>query len=191
MLRFNVFAICAASMVLAPSMVSAAPVTYTFTATISGTVDSIAFTDALFTFVGNGDTSNITNCGTDCWTNDLTSATVTLAGFGSGSLTALSYVFVNDVVSGVGDYVNFDLLYVSDSALLGHDLASALGPITGTASVTGQGPFFTTLGTINISSIANTGTFQTQINDVPEPVTVALTAAGLAAIVWRRRQICQ
>jgi hypothetical protein len=189
MLRFKVFAICAASVVLAPWMVSAAPVTYTFTATVSGTVDGNSFTDALFTFVGNGDTSNITSCGVDCWSNDLTSATVTLAGFGSGSLTVSAFVFVNNDLSGVGDYINFDLLYVSDSALIGHDLATAFGPITGTASATGQGPFFTSFGVIDIQSIlSDSGTFQTQINDVPEPVTVALTAAGLAGLAWRRRK---
>lgn len=169
----------------------AAPITYTFTATVSGDVDSVSFTDALFTFVGVGDTTAVTNCGTNCWNNNITSATITLAGFGTGTLNDSTFVFIADDLAGIADFVNFDLLYFTAASVLGQDLASSYGPLSGTATPTGQGPFNTSFGTITMTSLDSAGTFQASLNDVPEPMSIALTAAGLAALAFRRYRSSQ
>ena len=68
-----------------PEIVTAASITYTETATGTGTLDGTAFTNALVTVTLLGDTSNVAG-GSCCWSVSGT-ATVSVAGVGADTLT--------------------------------------------------------------------------------------------------------
>ena len=191
MQRLNYFrrVVLAVSLLL-PTIATGAPVQYIISGTISGDVSGTLFTDAELTFNGFGDTATIASCGVGCLTNGLASGTITLAGFGTGDMLFAPYAFVSANVGGFGDSNIFDFLYVSAAALTGHDLATNLGPIAAGTGFPGQGPLQTTFGDITISSVQGAGgSFQTIVGTavVPEPGTMALVFAGMAALAVRRR----
>jgi len=81
----------------------AAPITYTMSGPVSGTLNGVAFTNAQITLVGTGDTSTIgaPGCSLPVVCNSLSSLTFTIAGVGSGTVTNTMIIFDNQNI-GVG-----------------------------------------------------------------------------------------
>src|SRR5450755_2887786 len=84
----------------------AAPITYTFSGLVSGTLGVTPFTNAQITITAAGDTSNIQDT-TDCGTappvcNSLGSVTFTINGVGSGTVTDALFIFDQASVPALG-----------------------------------------------------------------------------------------
>jgi PEP-CTERM motif len=170
----------------------AGPITYTFTATVTGTLGTTPFTNASLIAVAIGDTANAGPDGGGGFINDIGAglATISISGVGSGTFTDLMYVFscpgcgpvieLQEQSTAIG---GFDFT----SAGLGsnYDLTTAIGPVSSTDPVA---PNFlpwsvaTSFGTFNITSIDNP-TFQATLGgaSVPEPGTFLLLSLGLLA----------
>jgi hypothetical protein len=192
--------------------------------TASGTLGGSSFTDALVEVTVQSDTDNVApepfgvGC-TFCWVN-IGETTVEIAGIGTATVTdpAGIWGFAQPVdVSGtggpelptvvIGTVDNppltdsfTGLAGVLSASLLGYELKTAIGPITGLGGVGYPPRLFvnTTMGALsftrnfgdNIEDGIAGGTF-TAIVAVPEPASLLLLASGVAALaaeIRRRRR---
>lgn len=168
------------------------PMDYTFTGTGGGTINGTSFTGA-FTFVFEGDTTNISSGGGEFFLRNIGGT------FSEGGTT---YTFDSDVtlVSNADPafprttFFNPDFtngLGINDPALTGYNLASSIGPVTATGTSDPTDFLIPTLGgTTGFSLDGGTDTLILTANDtltftaappsaVPEPSTLALFAAGM------------
>src|SRR6266481_9118729 len=136
-------------MVVLGSIAAAGPITYTETATATGTIGNQVFTSALLTFNFTGDTSNVTGAA-PFFVISATGATVNIAGIGTATITDSGIeVFVNETFSppaaGFGGGAG-SILDTFDTAFAPYALTTAIGPITGTSFIRSDLTFATTLG---------------------------------------------
>jgi hypothetical protein len=113
--------------------VSAESITYTEQTIGSGSLDGTAFSNALITIALSGDTTTVQNKGGGLF-YDFGSATVTVAGIGSDSLSgaAQANIFSNNPVGAAGiSELGNDILDIYSSSFNSYALANAIGPITG------------------------------------------------------------
>jgi hypothetical protein len=174
----------------------ASPITYTESATVSGSLNGVSFTNELLTLTGTGDTANVVTNGNPY--NVLTTATFTLAGSGSGTFTVGLDVFDNpSALSGTAGFQratqSSDLLDTVNAAFVSYGLTTSIGPITGSPLFNPGLSFSTTAGPLILDSAsaaaftANAGT----VSAVPLPAALPLFATGLGALGllgWRRKR---
>ena len=79
----------------------AAPITYTFTSTASGTLGTTPFTGAAITVTASADSSTVTVFTAGDYCNSLASVTFAIAGVGSGSVTDALAIVSNNAAPGV------------------------------------------------------------------------------------------
>lgn len=163
------------------------PIVFLFSGTGSGSLGSVAFTDEAFAFTFMSDTSLLTVppcCTGDMSTPKGTAATFMISGVGSGSLTGTQAVFVNQAENDVGIWFfnQPDFLTLGNFAFASYNLASNMGPITGTASALSE-LLPTSVGNHELISLSHASdvTFFAQVgadSPVPEPST-----AGMLGVV--------
>jgi hypothetical protein len=170
----------------------ASPVTYTESATVTGSLNGTSFPSGeVLTLTGTGNTTNITNDGAGTFFNNVTASftlSVSVGGVGSGTFTDAFHVFSNQtgVVAGFSDSAVTDVLDTLNAAFASYDLSTSIGPLTG-PSFHGTGPFPTSAGPLILSAAGNA----TWASAVPIPSALPLFATGLAGLVllgWRRKR---
>lgn len=174
--RFLIAGLLAGAAAMAATAAAASPITITETVVASGSLDGDAFTDALVTFVGTGDTSNVVG---QFQISNLP-LNVSVAGGGSDNFVDSIAVVANSgsMDIGLGDFTTgLALLFVGDFPG-GYNLKSNYS-LTGNTIVNNGASYNTSGGTFSFSSTAETATFNAQVSGgVPEPATWALMIMG-------------
>jgi hypothetical protein len=162
--------------------VHAETITYTETATISGALNGVFFSNDLLTLTGTADPANIT-ISSGIFFNQL-SLSFSVAGVGGGTFTDTTSVVANPGLTRAGfSDITADLaiLFTTDNPVFStFDLSTSIGPIAGSAlfNVTSFG---TTAGAFLIESSGD-ATFTAVASGVPEPSTWAMMILGFAGI---------
>jgi len=163
------------------TVASAAPVSFTFTATGSGTLGASSFTDALATVTANGDTTTISNFGAALIIVP-TEFNISIAGLGTADFTGTGffgghgYVYALPGSSIVGFGTDSDRGGASGAALAGFDLTSVVGPVPN-ATMTFSGDA-TSLGSLTFA-MGTAGTFSASTASSPEPASLFLLMSGV------------
>lgn len=177
-----------------PQVVQAGFVEYTLTTLGTGTVDATSFTRALMTFTVVADASNVVETSPGFFTLDAPSVQFSIEGVGSGAFLAPTYLQVfpdgnlATVIIGIGAGASeggFGIFRSSE--LAGYNLASAIGPVTGTSIFADVPSYSTSLGVLSFRpNFESTFT----ATAVPEPSSLVLCGvAGIfgLAVVSRRK----
>jgi len=172
---------------------SAAGITYSESSTASGSIGGTTFSNELVavTFVGN--TSNIFALAPGLWFNNVGTATVTIGGLGTFSLTDAIEAFDNQSgAAGIADASQLDGPVIFDtlnSAFATSALATAIGPLTGSGFGGVGGNFATTDGSLTFTAIDADSTFTaTTATPAPEPSSLVGLGIGLSAVALARRR---
>jgi hypothetical protein len=194
------------------SVAHANSITYTETGIASGMIGASSFTNALAQVTLSGDTANVvtlTDGSVSINVNVSTLTRVTIAGIGTATVTVPTaiYSFPTPVLIDPGlpvlPYVVFGTLDnppavdsftgmggLGSNSLLGYDLRTAIGPITGSPGGVGHpvGLFVpTTLGNLSFTSDITPTMVGTFSATVPEPNSLVLLSFGIAGIAFRLR----
>jgi hypothetical protein len=180
----------------------AVPITYTETTTGTGTLGSTAFTDSAVTVSFAGDTSGVVTLAPGVLLNPAGIASVTVAGLGTATFVGSGVATVDDQTlegAGIGSEGGGPpstgqggppplILGTDAPAFATYDLVSAVGPITGPATIDPGAAFPTTSGALVLTAAGN-ATFTASLagSAVPEPGSFAVLGASLVGLAcWRR-----
>lgn len=184
------------------SHADAAPITFTFQGTGSGTVGTQSFTDSAFTISLSSDTTAIIQIG-EFYRTPPASATINLAGIGTGTFTQLANVITIPDGFGAATFVGLELpanslqlngVTLFSATLNGYTLQGPIGPISNRPAGSGFLNAPTTLGQVQFTNYGNTLTFTATLGTpgaepVPEPTTMLLLATGIVGgAVLRKRK---
>ncbi len=171
---------------------SASTITLTYSGTASGSLGQTSFSDAAFTVTGVGDTANFFVNPANSTVLDLAldSASIDIEGQGIFSFTGVMGAFVahNAQLAGFAhaDGGGSDLIHSAvDASLASWDLASSIGPITGSGDILqwGIAPASTSGGTLVLFNATTPITFQATVsNATPEPGSVLLLISGAVVL---------
>jgi hypothetical protein len=134
--------------VVASTTARAVPITYTESATITGSLDGAAFSDSVITISGSGDTANVIN-DSGVFRNLLSNVSFSIAGVGSGTFTDSIDVFDTPSLNAAGiadSTLVVSILDTFDSVFGAYQLTTAIGPITNSPFINPTITFPTTAG---------------------------------------------
>ena len=193
--------ILAGALVALPAM--GETITFTISATGSGTLGSTSFTDQIVTFTEVTDTSDITNpcLGSiydyPCAPNQAGN-TVTIGGIAGTQTISGDTFFFDNAINLVGISDAFFQTYLSaegtaDGATYG--MTTAFGPESAGYYTVGSSTLATSGGTLSLTSFSGDATFSAVLGSptaVPEPGSLGLVlVAGIplsVGLLWRRKR---
>jgi PEP-CTERM motif len=173
---------------------SAAEITFTEQAIISGTLNQVAFTNQPITILFTTDTSLVYLRGIDWYAID--ASPQHLAYLMIGNLP--QYYFTDpvrvdvDQTHGWGGFHDSNpeggLMVTFNDAFTSYSLQSSLGPVTGPGQVNTELTFGTSGGGLVITDFGET-TFTARMTAIPEPSSLLLVGSGVLGVlrVVRRR----
>jgi hypothetical protein len=167
-------------------------ITFTESATASGTLGSTPFTNTLVTFTASGDTSNVTEDAPQLFDINGLTISINIASLDTtATLNDTVYSFQGDDAAGFSDGPGGGIILETSSDEIGrsYDLTTSMGPITGVSYINSGFEVGTNEGLFDFTSAGN-ATFTATVGGAPEPTTMALFGLGLAglAALTRRRQ---
>jgi PEP-CTERM motif len=175
----------------------ASPIIYTESFTATGTLNGANFTDAFISLTATGDTSNIGTTHFGAFANPV-AVSFTVAGLGSGTLTGGYIVFDQPgesragIASGTISAEVGEIMDTTNDAFATYDLATSIGPVSGTPLFSSNELFDTSSGSILLNSVSGDSTFSAVLSSaaVPEPSSLALCgiAGAFGLVVARRRK---
>jgi hypothetical protein len=165
-------------------------ITYTESVTGWGSIGGTIFTNALVTITFVGNTSNVAGSA-GSFTNSAGTASITIGGMGTFAFTDSLYVFDNlSGLAGMSDATNpLSILDTRNSVFSAYNLATAIGPISGTSAFNLGTSFGTSGGSLILTSLDANSTFTATTDPAPEPSSLLLlgTAAIAGLVIVRRR----
>jgi hypothetical protein len=183
----KVLRIASLALLLGAGWANAAAITYTESATASGSLGGTAFNNSLITLTFVGNTSNVTMLSAGFFANTVGTISIQIASLGTtASLADTSQIFVNQGASAAGfaDNTLGSILDTYSSVFGSYALTTAIGPITNTNYINSGLGFATDHGTFVISSAGNS-TFTASLGSAsaPEPATIALFGISILGVV--------
>jgi hypothetical protein len=172
----------------------AAPTTYTFTGVGTGFIDGNDFTNLTFSLSLIEDSTGVTMPKAGIFITPSGKATVTLAGFGTGTSTDTVHVFNNQGTTSAGlsdDTHPGDLFDVTASTFATFDLQPNVGPISTDFNPTAS-LLDTSIGSITFSDVTGGKFTASSAAAVPEASTLLstglLVTLGLGAVIAASRR---
>jgi hypothetical protein len=167
--------------------------TYTEVATASGKFAGSAFTNATVTLTATGDPSLASDIGGIY--SMVIPVTVTVDGLGSGTLTQKIEIVSNNGVPevGFGDLTdNLAILFDENDLFANFNLATGIGPVSGTALFNSGQAFKTSNGNLKLDDVSTVSftAADDSIAPMPEPSCLAMVATGalwLAGMARKQR----
>jgi hypothetical protein len=176
-------------------------ITFTISATGSGTLNGTAFSDETIAFTEVTDTSDISDTTAECafgypCAPDQASNTVKVGGVGY-SITGATYFFDNSInVVGISFEPNQTYLSAEDGSVFNtYGLTTAFAPASYPVYTVGSADLATSGGALDLASFTGDATFSAVLgspaSSVPEPGSLGLALSGailIAAGLLRRRK---
>jgi hypothetical protein len=177
---------------LSPLAAEAAPITYEFEGTSSGSLGGVAYADAHFLITALADSGDPTLA---------LSTSFVISGVGSGTIAG-GALFVNNLnctanqeFPAVDSCVGFsasggsgDFLDVASNDFDAYVLGDPIGPVVDDTSFGNAGALISTSAGDWIINQYGRGTFTASPGSVPEPASLLLMGVGLAGYLVRRRR---
>jgi hypothetical protein len=162
-------------------------ITYTETTIGTGTFAGAAFSNATVTLTGTGNTAGISNSGGVFIL--ILPVSVQISGIGTFGFTDAIQVVDNQpgFLAGFGDNTqNLAILFDSADPFSSYNLASSIGPTSG-SSLFNPGRSFATAGGAFVLTSASNPTFSA--SPAPEPSSFALLSTGLVGLAGLVRRM--
>jgi hypothetical protein len=177
----------------------AAPITYIYTGTGSGTVGGTPFTDAAFTITAQADTDDLASCGGSCQEINHLSTSIVISGVGTYVFSSPLRTFLNNTPGLSRQDPPGGDLYSLQGNFSGWDLVSNWGPVNTTGSlIQWASPTVNTSGGVLVFPNQSTipGTFQAILGQASTAIPtmnewgmiIFMALAGLVAAYYLRRQ---
>ena len=163
--RTNKLVLCLAGMLFLAGNSPAAPITYTFSATGSGSLGDNPFSNSLFQITATADTSQILSPAPGIFRVTDSMATVVVSNLGSATFVITTINVGNQNVSSVGfsdPGQNLAILFVSNPAFATYDLSTAIGPVSGPPIFNAGDQFLTSGGNFSLTEVS-TVTFEASV----------------------------